>query len=142
MPTFHQGRFKPRHPDKYKGDPTSIIYRSSWELRLMSYLDKHPDVVQWSSEEMFIPYRSPVDNKIHRYFPDFIVKMKNGETVMIEVKPAKQTQPPKKPQKVTKRFVNEVFTYGVNQAKWEAAKQYCEKNGWKFQIMTEKELNL
>lgn len=142
MPAFHQGKFKPRHPEKYKGNPTNIIYRSSWELRLMSYLDKHPDVIQWASEEMFVPYRSPIDNKVHRYFPDFIIKKKNGETIMIEVKPASQVKPPIKKDKVTKRYIKEVYTFGVNQAKWEAAKQYCKNNGWKFQIITENELNL
>lgn len=142
MPAFHQGKFKPRHPEKYKGNPTNIIYRSSWELRLMSYLDKHPDVIQWASEEMFVPYRSPIDNKVHRYFPDFIIKKKNGETIMIEVKPASQVKPPTKKDKVTKRYIKEVYTFGVNQAKWEAAKQYCKNNGWKFQIITENELNL
>ena len=126
----YKGYFKPKNPGKYKGNPTNIIYRSSWELKLMSYLDTHQDVIQWSSEEFCIPYRSPVDNRIHRYFPDFYVKKKNKngeiEVVVIEVKPLAQTKEPKKPAKVTKRYINEVYTWGINSAKWRAAKEFCE----------------
>lgn len=145
----NKGFFKPRNPQKYKGDPTQIIYRSSWELKLMGYLDAHPDVLQWASEELAIPYKSPVDNRIHRYFPDFIVKQRNQagvvETLLIEVKPFVQTQPPpahtgkKKP---TKRYITEVMTWGVNNAKWKAAQEYCKDRQWKFMIMTEHELGI
>ena len=142
----YQGYFKPQNPQKYKGDPSNIIYRSGWELKLMSYLDKHQDVIQWQSEEFFIPYRSPVDGRVHRYFPDFLVKKKNPngiiETVLIEVKPEAQTKPPVKQSKVTKKYINEVFTWGVNEAKWEAADKYCKDRGWTFQIFTEKHLNI
>lgn len=142
----YQGYFKPQNPQKYKGDPANIIYRSGWELKLMSYLDKHQDVIQWQSEEFFIPYRSPVDGRVHRYFPDFLVKKKNPngiiETVLIEVKPEAQTKPPVKQSKVTKKYINEVFTWGVNEAKWEAADKYCKDRGWTFQIFTEKHLNI
>ena len=124
----YKGYFKPKNPGKYKGNPTNIIYRSSWELKLMSYLDTHQDVIQWSSEEFCIPYRSPVDNRIHRYFPDFYVKKKNKdgkiEVVVIEVKPLAQTKEPKKPSKVTKRYIKEVYTWGINSAKWKAAKEF------------------
>jgi hypothetical protein len=141
---YKQGFFKPQNPHKYKGDPTKIIYRSGWELRCMSYFDLHPDVIWWSSEEKVIPYRSPVDGRMHRYFVDFLINInnKNGklETVMIEVKPKAQTQEPKKQKKITKRYINEVFTYGVNQAKWKAAEEYCADRGWKFMIMTEDEI--
>lgn len=142
----YKGYFKPRNPSKYSGDPTNIIYRSSWEAKLMKYLDDHPDVIKWSSEEICIPYRSPIDNKIHRYFPDFLVKKRNTsgiiETLMIEVKPKSQTKPPKIQKKATKRYVNEVYTWGINSAKWKAANEFCESRKWKFIIMTENELGI
>jgi hypothetical protein len=144
MAKYTQGFFKPRNPKKYKGDPTNIVYRSSWELRLMSHFDDHPDVVWWKSEESAIPYRSPVDGRMHRYFPDFIIntKTKDGktETVMIEVKPLAQTMEPKKQTTMSKKYLKEVFTWGVNSSKWEAARAYCADKGWKFMIMTEKEI--
>lgn len=137
-----KGRFKPKNPQKYKGNPANIIYRSSWELKLMSYLDTHEEVIQWSSEEFSIPYRSPVDEKIHRYFPDFWMKRKDGSITVIEVKPAKQTVPPDQPAKVTRRYVQEVFEYGKNQAKWKAAREFCADRNWEFMVMTEKELGI
>ena len=141
-----KGYFKPQHPEKYKGDPTNIIYRSSWEKRCMVYFDRNPNVLQWESEEFFIPYKSKIDGRVHRYFPDFLIKVKNVdgivETILIEVKPFYQTQPPEKKSKVTKRFINEVKTYGINISKWEAAEEYCKDRGWKFMILTEKELGL
>ena len=142
----YQGYFKPINPQKYKGNPSNIIYRSGWELKLMAYLDKHPDVIQWSSEEIIIHYRSPIDGRVHRYFPDFYVKKKNAdgkiETSLIEVKPAAQTKPPVKKAKVTKQYINEVTTWGVNEAKWKAAIEYCSDRKWTFHIFTEKELNI
>ena len=131
-----KGFFKPKNPSKYKGDPTDIVYRSSWELKLMLYLDTHQDVISWGSEVIIIPYRSPIDNKIHRYFVDFIVTKinKDGkkETILIEVKPSKQTVEPKKPKKITKKFITEVKEYGKNTAKWKAAEDFCKDRGWKF----------
>lgn len=142
----YKGFFKPKNPSKYKGDPTNIIYRSRWELKLMVYLDSHPDVLSWGSEEIVIPYRSPIDNRIHRYFPDFIVKRRSPsglvETLLIEVKPAAQTQPPPPQKSRTKKYINEVYTWGVNSAKWKAASDYCNDRMWKFIIMTEKELGI
>lgn len=138
----NKGYFKPRNPDKYKGDPTNIIYRSLWELKLMTYLDSHSDIEKWSSEEFFVPYRSPVDNRIHRYFPDFWVKKKDGEVMVLEVKPLAQSVPPQLQEKVTRRYVNQVMTYGVNQAKWKAAKEFCEDRKWQFKVITEKELGI
>jgi hypothetical protein len=116
----------------------------------MGYLDAHPQVVQWASEELAIPYVSPIDGRVHRYFPDFIVKQHNKlgemETVIIEVKPFIQTKPPTvqttKAKKPTKRYITEVKTWGVNTAKWQAAKRYCEDRKWKFIIMTEYELGI
>lgn len=152
MPKYYQGRFKPTNPKKYRGDPTNIIYRSGWELKLMRYLDHHPSVLEWGSEELVVPYKSPIDGRYHRYFPDFIVKQINKygkkETILIEVKPKAQTVPPDKSKsktptgQISKRFINEVKTWGINQAKWEAAEEYCKDRGWKFQIMTEDNLGI
>lgn len=142
----YQGSFRPRNPEKYQGNPNNIVYRSLWELKLMRYLDDHSEVISWGSEEVAIPYRSPVDGKIHRYFPDFVVKKKNKDgtssTIMIEVKPRAQTIEPKVQKKATKKYINEVMTWGVNQAKWKAAENYCQDRMWKFQLMTEKELGI
>ena len=142
----YKGFFKPKNPQKYRGDPTNIIYRSGWELKLMLYLDEHKDVINWGSEELIIPYRSPIDGKVHRYFPDFIVTKINKqglkETAIIEVKPKKQTVPPQKQSKVTKRYLTEVKNWGVNEAKWKAATEFCKDRGWSFHIFTEKELGI
>jgi hypothetical protein len=141
---YNQGFFKPINPQKYRGDPTNIVYRSGWELRLMSHFDVHESVIWWSSEEKIITYRSPVDGRVHRYFPDFLIntRSKDGisETIMIEVKPLAQTREPKKQKNITKKYINEVYTWGVNQAKWQAAELYCKERGWKFVTMTEKEI--
>jgi len=142
----YKGFFKPKNPAKYKGNPNNVIYRSGWELKLMSHLDSHPDVLQWSSEELAIPYRSPIDGKLHRYFPDFLIKKRNPEglieCLVVEVKPLKQVSAPKILDKPTKRYLNEVKTYGINMAKWKAAKEFCELMKWKFIIMTEKDLGI
>ena len=142
----YKGFFKPKNPQKYRGDPTNIIYRSGWELKLMLYLDEHKDVVNWGSEELIIPYRSPIDGKVHRYFPDFIVTKINKqglrETAIIEVKPKKQTVPPQKQSKVTKRYLTEVKNWGINEAKWKAATEFCKDRGWSFHIFTEQELGI
>ena len=141
----YRGKFKPRNPKKYVGDPTKITYRSGLELKFMNYLDKHSDVISWGSETVVIPYRSPIDKKFHRYFMDFIIQFKKPdgvvETMLVEVKPKSQTRPPKKPSRVTRRFLNEVRTWGVNEAKWMATHEYVQKRGWKFMIMTEQEIN-
>ena len=146
----HKGTFRAQNPKKYKGDASRIIYRSSWELKLMAHLDMHPDVIEWSSEEVVIPYISPIDGKRHRYFVDFFVKRKGRdgslESLLIEVKPAAQTIPPEvkitKGQKPTRRYITEVMTWGVNSAKWAAAEEYCKDRGWRFVIMSEKELGI
>lgn len=142
----YSGRFIPKNPQKYVGDPNNIIYRSSWECRVMDWLDRTDDIVSWASEELIIPYLSPVDNRKHRYFPDFLVKVKTKDgsfkTILIEVKPKKQTQPPAQQKRITKQYINEVTTWGVNQAKWKAAEEYCLDRGWEFKIMTEEHLGL
>jgi hypothetical protein len=142
----YKGFFRPKNPGKYKGNPNNVIYRSSWELKLMVHLDSHPDVLEWSSEEFCIPYRSPIDGKLHRYFPDFFVKKRNPEgiteSLVIEVKPKIQVIPPTPKKKLTRKYLNEVKTYGINSAKWKAAQEFCELRKWKFIIMTEKELGV
>jgi len=137
--------FKPSHPKKYKGDITNIICRSTWERKFCSYCDLNENVIEWGSEEFFIPYRAP-DGKTRRYFPDFIMKVKesNGgtKTYVIEVKPAKQTRPPKKRKKVTSSYIYECKTYAMNQAKWSAASEWCKDKRIEFKIITEKELGI
>jgi hypothetical protein len=140
----YKGWFTPRNPSKYKGDATNIVYRSSWELRVMKYLDEQPNVIWWASEELPIPYKSPIDQKVHRYFPDFIARIRqtNKEiTVVMEVKPFNQTQMPKQKRK-TRKFLQEIATYAINQEKWRAADLFCKEHGWQFKIITEKELGL
>lgn len=142
----YKGHFKAKYPQKYKGNPTNIIYRSLYELKLMTYLDKNVNVLEWASEEFFVPYKSPIDGRIHRYFPDFWVKKVNNEglveILVIEVKPKKQTIPPVPQKTINKSYLLEVKTWGVNQAKWEAANKYCSNKNWKFMLVTEKELGI
>ena len=145
----YKGKYKPTYYKKYKGDPTNIIYRSLWERKFMYYCDHNESVIEWSSEEYVIPYKSPVDGKWHRYFPDFWIKKRSGRCILIEVKPYKQTQPPDpanknktKTGRVSRRYLQEVKTYGINEAKWKAAYAYCRDRKWDFKIMTEKELGL
>jgi mannose-6-phosphate isomerase class I len=112
----------------------------------MVWCDKNENVMEWGSEEIVIPYISPVDNRIHRYFPDFYVKARTKadrvKKYIIEVKPKAQCLPPKRQRKVTKSYLTEVKTFGVNQAKWKAAKEYCKDRRMEFLILTEKELNV
>ena len=133
------------NPKKYKGDPTQVIYRSLWERKLMVYCDKNEKVLEWGSEEIIIPYRSPKDNRIHRYFPDFWVKIQESTGVkqyLVEVKPLKQTQAPKPQKRQTQRYLTEVMTYAKNDAKWRAAQEFCDDRGWKFRLITERELRI
>lgn len=142
----YSGRYRPTNKNKYKGDPTSIIYRSLWERKFMVWCDRNINVEEWGSEEIIIPYISPVDGRVHRYFPDFYVRARTktgGKTrLIIEVKPLKQTQTPKKQQRRTKKYLNEVRTYAVNDAKWKAAREYCKDRQMVFMILTEKELQV
>jgi len=132
----YKGKFRPQNPKKYKGDYTKIIYRSGWELKFMNYLDRQPDVISWSSEEVIIPYKSPIDNKFHRYYPDFWVKTLKGES-LIEIKPKRQTLPPKENPKHRRRYLKEVKTWGINSAKFAAAEQFCRTKGWEWRIITD-----
>ena len=127
-----------KNPQKYVGI-RPITCRSSWEIKfILNFLDKHPSVLEWSSESLIIHYRNPIDNQIHRYFPDFWVKVKQKDEsikeFLIEIKPKKYTRPPRKN---SKRYVEEMKTYVVNQAKWNAAKEFCERNNMEFLIITE-----
>jgi len=142
----YKGKYYPSFPRKYKGDPTNIIYRSLWERKFMVYCDKNQNILEWASEEIAIPYRSPIDNRVHRYFPDFYMKVKetNGKikNYVIEVKPAKQTKPPAKPKRQTKGYIREAYEYARNQAKWKMAKEFCADRQWVFKVVTEKELGI
>lgn len=128
------------------GNAANIVYRSLWERKVMVWLDTHDSVIGWCSEEFCIPYISPVDSRPHRYFPDFLVRTKDAsgklKTSVWEVKPISQSVAPTKPSRVTKRYITEVMTYGVNQAKWKAAQEYCADRGWEFVVLTEKELGI
>lgn len=143
MSKYEQGKFKVKYPKKYSGDPSNINFRSSWEFSFMMKLDHDPNVIMWESEPLAIKYLSPIDNRIHRYFPDFIVKYKNGKTFIYEIKPLIQSQKPKATTKKSKkRLLNEAITYEVNQAKWKACVEYCRKHGIEFKVLTEKELKI
>ena len=142
----YKGKYKVRAPYKYKGNPTKVIYRSSWELKFMNYCDTNINILEWGSEEMYVWYRSPVDNKPHRYFPDFYIKAResNGQIkkYIIEVKPQRQTKPPAKPKRQTRGYLREAYEYAKNQAKWKAANEWCLDRGFEFKVLTEKELGI
>ena len=143
---LYKGRFKVTNLSKYKGDATDVVYRSSWELKFMKWCDTNPSVLEWGSETVIIPYRSPVDSKVHRYFVDFYVKVKSKSNIitkyLVEIKPEKFTKPPEIPKKKTKRFIEEVFMYGVNQAKWKSADEFCKDRGMQFLVLTENDLGI
>jgi hypothetical protein len=142
---YIQGRYKIKNREKYIGDPDNCIYRSSWEKMVCIHLDTDPSVIRWGSEEVIVRYISPIDNKVHRYFPDFFMEYvtKDGKKkkALIEVKPYKQTIKPTG-KRMTKYLMEEYKTYAVNQAKWHAAKEFCLDRGMEFKVMTEKELNI
>jgi len=141
---YLQGKYKPSNPEKYRGDVCNIIYRSSWERKFLYYCDMNKNIIEYSSEEVVIPYRSPVDNRYHRYFPDFYIKYKdnNGKIKksIIEIKPYKQCIEPKVQKTKTKGYIYEVMEYAKNQAKWDAAKEWCLDRGYEFKVLTENEL--
>tara|TARA_B100000035_G_scaffold293812_1_gene283563 strand:- start:1715 stop:2149 length:435 start_codon:yes stop_codon:yes gene_type:complete len=142
----YRGRYIPTYPKKYKGDPSNIIYRSLWERKFMVYCDRNDRILEWGSEEFFIPYRSPLDGKIHRYFPDFYVKVKTKQNTIkkwvVEVKPKAQTRPPRTPKRKTKKYITEVRNYAINDAKWKNAIEYCKDRNMEFIIITEDELGI
>ena len=142
----YSGKYQPSNPKKYKGDPSNIIYRSLWERKFMRYCDITENILKWGSEEMYVWYRSPIDNRAHRYFPDFYIKVKEStgriKKYIIEIKPQRQTTPPPKPKKQTKGYLREAYEYARNQAKWEAAREWCLDRGYEFRVFTEKELGI
>ncbi len=142
----YKGKYSPSYPRKYKGDPTNIVYRSLWERKFMVYCDLNENILEWGSEEIVMPYRSPVDGRVHRYFPDFYIKVKEStgkiKKMIIEIKPKRQCSPPAKPKKQTKGYLREAFEYAKNQAKWEAASEWCKDRGYIFKVFTEKELGI
>ena len=142
----YKGRYTPKNPKKYRGDYHNIIYRSLWERKFMVYCDNSDNILEWGSEVIIIPYLSPWDGKIHRYFPDFYIKVKQSsggiKKFIIEVKPKNQTRPPKPVTKKTKKWLNEIKTYSINEAKWNHAKEWCETNDMEFKILTEEELGI
>ena len=143
MGESYKSKYKPHNPQKYKGNPTNIICRSNWERTFCKYCDLNENVINWASEEFSIRYISPIYNKIHRFYPDYLIEViEEGKTkiYIIEVKPKKQTTPPKIKSRVTKSYLYEMRTYAVNQAKWKAAQEFCKDNGMQFKIITEKEL--
>jgi len=134
----YSGRYIVKNIKKYKGDYTNVIYRSLWEKHVFGWCDSNPKVKRWSSEELIIPYYYDVDKRYHRYFPDIFIEMAD-KTILVEIKPEKETAPPKNPNK-SKRYISESLTYVKNMNKWEAANEYCKDRGWEFQIWTEKTL--
>jgi len=139
----YKGIYKPSYPKKYKGDQRNIIYRSLWERKFMNYCDLNENILEWASEEFFIPYHDPTTNRVRRYFPDFFIKYKDKtgdiRRSVIEVKPMRETLEPKATKgKSRKTMINESMTYVKNQAKWKAAREFCEDRKLEFKIMTEK----
>ena len=134
----YSGRFTPSNPQKYVGDYKNIIYRSSWECRVMNWLDKNPDIISWASEELTVPYKSPIDGKWHRYFPDFLVKMRTRDgqlkTLMLEVKPKKETT------LEGAKNIRDQAAAVLNMAKWEAARAWCKQRGIMFRIVNENDI--
>lgn len=139
---FHQGKYKIKNPKKYRGDFKKIIYRSSYELKMMRWCDSNSSVLKWNSEEVVIPYVCRTDGKTHRYYMDFWIRQidEKGEIKdkLIEIKPYAQTQPPKK----GRNYKGRMLTYMKNISKWEAAKEWSESHGCTFHIITEKQLNI
>ena len=142
----YSGKYYPKFAHKYKGDPTRITFRSLWERKFMNWCDKNANVLEWASEEIAIPYVSPVDHKSHRYFPDFYMKQKEIDGTIkkyiIEIKPKKQCSPPKKPKRQTAGYIKEAYTYAVNQTKWKEAREWCADRGWEFKVVNEDQLGV
>jgi hypothetical protein len=141
-----KGKYTPMHPEKYRGDITQIIFRSSYERVLMRWADLNPNILQWASEEVIVPYVSPLDNQEHRYFLDFWLKIKTKDgtikTMIVEVKPEKYTVEPKIPKRKTRGYISEVKQWVVNSAKWDAARKFAANNKMEFVIVTERDLGL
>lgn len=135
----YSGKYKVKNIKKYSGDPDKVVYRSSWEKACFVWCDQNPKVVKWSSEEVVVPYRWDIDKKMHRYFVDLKITFDDNKTILVEIKPDKETAPPKRPDK-SKRYIGEAMTYVKNMNKWEAANSFCKDRKWEFQIWTEETL--
>ena len=133
----YKGKFTPKNPQKYVGDVKGIVYRSLWERNAFRWIDANANIVAWNSEEVVVPYICGTDNKVHRYFMDLWFKTSDGKTYIVEIKPKRQTQPPKEPKRKTRRYIKESLTYIKNQSKWEAASEFAADRGWHFQVWTE-----
>jgi hypothetical protein len=136
----YKGKYKIKNPDKYLGNPSKVVFRSLWERNAFRWCETNPKVKLWNSEEVVVPYKYQVDKKLHRYFVDLLIQMEDKKTYLIEIKPKNQTTPPKKRSRKTKKYINEVTTYAKNISKWEAAQEFAEHKGWKFQVWTEETL--
>ena len=134
MKKTYSGSWKPKNLAKYKGNVDKIHYRSLWERNAFRYLDKASWVKWWNSEETVIGYICATDNKPHRYFVDLTIRTDTGRTLLVEIKPSAQTQPPKR------KKLTEALTYMKNTSKWKYAQKFCDDRGYEFQIWTEKEL--
>lgn len=141
---YLQGKFVPKNPEKYKGDPDKITYRSSYELATFNWCDVTSGVLEWSAETVVIPYFDPVKNKKRRYIVDLWIKYKHvhGDiiTELVEVKPMEQCLKPVRGRKKKSSYDAEVATYITNQAKWEYAKKYAKERGWGFRVITEESI--
>lgn len=146
MPKYYQGRYKVKNPEKYKGDPSNVVFRSSWEKKLMIWCDTKPNVIFWNSEELIVPYYSAIDQKPHRYFVDFKIWIEypNGEVKVfaVEVKPESQIKKPDQPQRMTRAAQEKILTWIRNQEKWKAAKEFCESRGMSFVVLNEHDLGI
>jgi hypothetical protein len=138
MAHFYKGTYKVQNPKKYAGDVSKCVYRSGWERAVFKWLDNNSSIKEWAAEEVVIPYTCATDNKRHRYFIDVYFQLVNGEKFLVEIKPAKETEPPKVPKRKTKRYITEQLTYAKNMSKWKAATEFALDNNCKFQIWTER----
>ena len=132
----YKGKFKVKNTDKYIGDHTKVVYRSLWERNTFRWIDANPDIVEWNSEEVVIPYRCETDKRMHRYFVDVYYKDRSGAQYLVEIKPKKETIPPKVTRR-SRRSITEALTYIKNQSKWRAAEEFCDNRGWHFVIWHE-----
>jgi len=145
IPSKSGSTYTPVNKAKYKGK-LPCVTRSTWETKFCKWCDKNNQVLIWSSEPIGIPYFDPIKQKNRRYFPDFLVKVKDNRTEiekiwLVEVKPYKECIPPVATKgKSKKTKIYEATTYTTNSAKWKAAIKYCKLHKWTFKIITEKEL--
>ena len=137
----YQGTYKIKKPHKYSGDADNVVYRSAWERACFVWCERNNSVEEWNSEETVIEYYDKASKKLRRYFIDLTIKFKDGTTVLVEVKPNRQTKSPKKPERRTKkrtqRYLQETATYITNMCKWEAASKFATRQGWSFEVWDE-----